>query len=119
MATKSTSVDVGDINHSATESSGGEISFVPESIDGLNLEVVLPANGQTQTSGMAFILEDGNNNMSIVNRNNSEAEKLLHIQKQVGFSYEDQDGDVIVVLEKDETRDRKKKAEWEQNNCSQ
>ncbi|MCH79400.1 DUF4283 domain protein, partial [Trifolium medium] len=43
----------------------------------------------------------------------ADAAKLLHIQKQVGFRYEDLDYDVVKVLVEDENRDRKKKADWE------
>ncbi|MCH95054.1 endonuclease/exonuclease/phosphatase family protein, partial [Trifolium medium] len=113
---KSSSANVGNKNHFVSEYSGDGILVVLDSLDGPNLEMALPTTVLTPHSGLALFLEDVNNNQNAGGRNNREAEKLLQIQKHVGFNYEDQDGDVVVVLEKDEIRDRLKKAEWEQNN---
>ncbi|MCI08367.1 hypothetical protein A2U01_0029444, partial [Trifolium medium] len=87
-ATKSSSANVGNKNHSVSENSGDEISVVPDSLDGPNLEMALPTTVLTPNSGLALFLEDVNNNQNAGGRNNTEAEKILQIQKQVGFNYE-------------------------------
>jgi hypothetical protein len=47
----------------------------------------------------------------------NEALKLLQIQKEVGFVYEEADDVVLNVMQEDELRDNKKKEEWEQSDC--
>jgi hypothetical protein len=94
-------------------------SVVPESTEGLNLEVVLHGGNSTPTSGLHLLLGEDCRQGSQQDRGvgpDGEATKLLNIQKQVGFNYIEADDLVINVLKADEVRDRKKKEEWEQNN---
>ncbi|MCI27053.1 hypothetical protein A2U01_0048251, partial [Trifolium medium] len=70
--------------------SGYAISVVPETIDGLNLEVVLPGRGLTPTSGIDLLLNEENENHELLGvQHNAEAAKLLHLQQQVGFNYDE------------------------------
>ncbi|MCH91477.1 LINE-1 reverse transcriptase like, partial [Trifolium medium] len=92
-------------------------SLVPDSQIGLNMEVVLPGAVITPSSGIELLLGGYNETHAhCETQQNCEASKLLKIQKQVGFCFDEEDGDVIKVLAKDELRDRAKKAEWEQRN---
>ncbi|PNY16690.1 hypothetical protein L195_g013415 [Trifolium pratense] len=94
-----------------------EDTVVAETAEGIILEVVLPRIEPTPTSGLNLLLEadteEVNQNRSQLN---SDASKLLYIQKNVGFRYEEPDDVVVKVLAEDEQRDRLKKQEWEQRN---
>jgi hypothetical protein len=90
------------------------------SLEGLNLEVVLPIIDPTPHSGELRAVggvDDGGGQYQELNF--SESSKLLHIQKDVGFGYVVPDVEVILVLANEENRDRLKKQEWEQKNGSQ
>ncbi|MCH91532.1 hypothetical protein A2U01_0012459, partial [Trifolium medium] len=85
---------------------GEGVSVVPDSLEGPNLEVVLPRREATPTSGIALLLEV--NNDDVLQQGDqvvSESTKLLDIQKQVGFCYQEADDAVVKVLVKDEHRD--------------
>jgi hypothetical protein len=60
--------------------------------------------------------EGGDDGRSQIGKVDSGSAKLLQIQQQIGFRYNESDAEVIAVLEKDEQRDRSKKQEWEQSN---
>ncbi|MCH84661.1 hypothetical protein A2U01_0005496 [Trifolium medium] len=84
---------------------------------GLNLEVVLPGSVSTPNSGLDLLVdEDAGDDIRFGSQEASDANKLLLIQKNVGFCYEEPDGNVIKVLTDDEQRDRLKKQEWEERN---
>jgi hypothetical protein len=95
----------------------GSCSYVPESDQGLRLEVVLPICQSTPASGFA-ILQQGDADSVPQQRCVifPESSKLLKLQQQVGFKYSEPDEDVVEILAKDEQSDRLKKQEWEQKN---
>jgi hypothetical protein len=97
-----------------------QITVVPESSAGLNLEVVLTGFEPTPSSGVALLLASGQVDENLPGtRIISESVKLLDIHKQVGFYYEVSDGEVVKVLPSEEARDRLKKEEWERRNVDQ
>jgi hypothetical protein len=103
---------------SCSDAEGGSISVVPDSTLGINLEVVLPGIPNTPGSGLELLQfqEGGDDGRSQIGKVDSGSAKLLQIQQQIGFRYNESDAEVIAVLEKDEQRDRSKKQEWEQSN---
>jgi hypothetical protein len=104
---------------SVSQSSGdtNSSSYVPESDQGLILEVVLPLYQNTPKSGSALLqqgaLDDVSQQRCVAD---PESSKLLRLQQHVGFNYNEPDEEVIKVLANDEHRDRLKKLEWEQKN---
>jgi hypothetical protein len=88
-------------------------------VEGLNLEVVLTAGIPTPASGIQLLLGNDQGQTSLPMRlsQDNEALKLLQIQKEVGFVYEEADDVVLNVMQEDELRDNKKKEEWEQSDC--
>jgi hypothetical protein len=83
------------------------------------LEVVLPAIQTTPISGLNLLQqgdrEEGLDGSAII----PETIKLLQIQQEVGFCYNETDEEVVKVLTIEEQRDRSKKQIWEQKNGSQ
>jgi hypothetical protein len=85
------------------------------SAEGLLLEVVLPAISNTPISGLQLLHND--TYFEGTRQRNSdalEATKILQIQQKVGFSYKENEIDVVKALDSDVQRDREKKKEWEQ-----
>jgi hypothetical protein len=92
-------------------------TYVPESDQGLILEVVLPFCQSTPNSGFALLQQGGVDSVPQQQSvKNPEPSKLLKLQQQVGFNYTEPDEEVIKILANDEQCDRKKKQEWEQKN---
>ncbi|KAK2420823.1 hypothetical protein QL285_031517 [Trifolium repens] len=105
---------------SQSSSDSGSSCFVPESDQGITLEVVLPICQSTPKSGFALLQQEALVNVSQQSHAvDPESSKLLKLQQQVGFQYKESDEEVIKVLTIDEQSDRKKKLEWEQKNGSQ
>ncbi|MCH98111.1 endonuclease/exonuclease/phosphatase family protein, partial [Trifolium medium] len=78
---------------------GEDCTVVSESQEGLNLEVVLPGFVPTPGSGLALIVaEDTGEDSRFDSQEASDANKLLHIQKNVGFCYDESDGEIAVGL---------------------
>jgi hypothetical protein len=97
-----------------------ELSVVPNSPEGLVLEVVLPGLQQTPRSGINLLSNEGvGDSVLPAPEQDLDAPKLLLIQKQIGFCYKEQDEEIVQVLSNDETRDRLKKQEWEQRRGNQ
>jgi hypothetical protein len=97
-----------------------ELSVVPNSPEGLVLEVVLPGLQQTPRSGINLLSNEGEGDSVLpAPEQDLDAPKLLLIQKQIGFCYKEQDEEIVQVLSNDETRDRLKKQEWEQRRGNQ
>jgi hypothetical protein len=97
---------------------GSLCSVVPESAQGITLEVVLPAIQSTPCSGLVMLqqlegCDEGPQQRGLVPLGSA---KLLQLQQQIGFCYREPDVEVIKNLEIDEQRDRAKKQEWEQSN---
>jgi hypothetical protein len=93
---------------------------VPLAPSGPCLEVVLPPISISSRSGIDMLLNEGEGeNIQDQPQNESEELKLLQIQKQIGFCYNTNDGEVVKVLKNVEQRDRLKKKEWEQRNMPQ
>ncbi|GAU30343.1 hypothetical protein TSUD_212000 [Trifolium subterraneum] len=62
-----------------------EVSRVPNSVEGLNLEVVLPGCTLTPSSGINLLLNDNSDNHDLLrDQQDAEAVKLLQLQKQCG-----------------------------------
>jgi hypothetical protein len=108
---------------------GGESSTVATNLnlEGLNLEVVLPSPvvmpsaamispyiGDSQEIQETPLIQQG-----IEGQKRREAEKILEIQKQVGFSFTLNDDKVLNVLIEEETKDRDVKRVREQSNGDQ
>jgi hypothetical protein len=88
---------------------------VPDSLEGLQLEVVLPLIAPTPNSGVGLFLGDDDLQRSQhLNPVVAESSKLLQIQQKVGFGFNESDDEIIKVLVEDELRDREKKQVWEQ-----
>jgi hypothetical protein len=97
-----------------------ELSAVPNSPEGLMLKVILPGIQQTPRSGINLLSNEGDGDADIpVHVQDLDAQKLLQIQKQVGFCYNEQDDEIVQVLSNDEARDRLKKEEWKQRRGNQ
>jgi hypothetical protein len=97
-----------------------ELSTVPDSPEGLILEVILPRLIQTPRSGINLLSIEGEGvTAAPAHDQDLDAPKILQIQKQIGFCYKEQDEEVVQVLSNEETRDRSKKAEWEQRRGNQ
>ncbi|MCH86377.1 putative transposon TX1 protein, partial [Trifolium medium] len=83
-----------------------EDTVVAETAVGIIFEVVLPRIEPTPTSGLNLLLEadtkEVNQNRSQLN---SDASKLLHIQKNVGFRYEEPDDMVGGMVKRRRIRD--------------
>jgi hypothetical protein len=91
-------------------------SKVPLSMEGLSLEVVLPAFLPTPNSGLALSRQgEYDGGISRQQASIPVSTKLLQIQHQVGFVYGVPDDEVVKILEHDEQRDRLKKEAWEQS----
>ncbi|KAK2434440.1 hypothetical protein QL285_019587 [Trifolium repens] len=96
------------------------VSMVPNSPEGLVLEVVLPGLHQSSRSGINLLANEGDGDAVLnATEQDLEAPKLLLIQKQIGFCYKEQDEEIMQMLSNDETRDRLKKQEWEQRRGNQ
>jgi hypothetical protein len=92
-------------------------SEVPNSMEGLILEVVLPAIEHTPKFGLVMLLADGEDvGGQQVDAIHAESKKLLEIQQKVGFGYDETNDDVIKVLTNEEQIDRMKEQDWEQRN---
>jgi hypothetical protein len=84
------------------------------------LKVILPGIQQTPRSGINLLSNEGDGDADIpVHVQDLDAQKLLQIQKQVGFCYNEQDDEIVQVLSNDEARDRLKKEEWKQRRGNQ
>jgi hypothetical protein len=92
---------------------GDEVCLaVPDSQEGLNIEVVLPVCNIVRKSGIGMLMNDENEvQNSSGAQQQEEALKLLRIQQQIDFCYDETDTEVEKVMIKEELQDREKKAE--------
>ncbi|KAK2375808.1 hypothetical protein QL285_076674 [Trifolium repens] len=97
---------------------GSSSSIVPNSVQGITLEVILPGIQSTPSSGLALLRQQESHDEGTQQREQViyGSAKLLQIQQQIGFCYSEPAEEVIKVLENDEQRDLAKKQEWEQLN---
>jgi hypothetical protein len=114
--------DISDCDGRSTSiEEGSSNSFVPNTMPGIELEVVLPGLFDSSTVGTQLLLENGSNGGRNVQLSNVDlgSTKLLQIQQKVGFCYESPIEEVVYAMDCDEQRDRLKKLEWEQKQGSQ